>query len=389
MINDTLAQPIRQDGRDLWRTIAGRNGHIVYGPYVLKTHGVYQVDFELALAEGDGSDDIACATIEITSDYGNILFADRPIRTSDLSSGLRRFTLLAVLRQIHQLEFRVYVNGARELVVADEPVLTRVSAILDEPPREDLGEAGRDLERFARDTRRILRRLRPHALVGVGKVRLGRSADGGYTCPDDFEGLDTAFSFGIKDDISWDLDVAGRGLTVHQFDHTVADPAPDDPRMVFQAKRIDRTSGSDTQALGDLIRQHDKGAERPNLLLKMDIENSEWDVFDATTEEDLSRLAWIVCELHYFQGLAERHHRGMVDRCLQKLGRHFAVVHVHSNVWGGYSSLANTVVSNVIEVTFVNRALYDVIWTHELFPGPLDQSCDPEQPDFHLGSFAF
>lgn len=121
----------------------------------------------------------------------------------------------------------------------------------------------------------------------------------------------------------------------------------------------------------------------------MDIEGGEWDVFDATEEDQLARLAWIVCELHYLQGLAERDHRELIDRCLQKIGRRFAVVHVHSNVWGGYSSLANTVVPNVVEVTFVNRAVYDVTDTVELFPGALDQSCDPEQRDFHLGSFTF
>lgn len=130
---------------------------------------MYQVDFDLALADGDGTDDIACATIQITGDYGNIVFADRPIRTSDLSAGLRRFTLLAVLRQIHQLEFRVHVNGARELVVDADPVLTRISAILDEPPRDDLGEVGRDPDLFARDTRRI---LRPQAATGFRKVSL-------------------------------------------------------------------------------------------------------------------------------------------------------------------------------------------------------------------------
>lgn len=389
MINDTLAQPTRIDGRDLWRTMIGGQGHVVYGPYVLKTHGVYQVDFDLALAEGDGTDDIACATIQITGDYGNIVFAERPIRTSDLSAGLRRFTLLAVLREIHQLEFRVHVNGARELVVDADPVMTRISGILDEPPRDDLGEVGRDPDLFARDTRRILRPLRPQAVTGFAKVRLGKEADGGYVCLDDFAGIDVAFSFGINDDISWDGDAANRGLTIHQFDHTVADPAPDDPRMVFQAKRIGRVSGPDTQSLADLIRDHDKGAVRPNLVLKMDIEGGEWDVFDATDEDQLARLAWIVCELHYFQGLAERHHRELIDRCLQKVGRRFAAVHVHSNVWGGYTSLANTVVPNVVEVTFVNRALYDVADTVELFPGALDQSCDPEQPDFHLGSFTF
>lgn len=389
MINDTLAQPVRHEDRDLWRTSPNKTGHVVYGPYALTTHGVYQVDFEIALADGDGSDDVACATIEITGDFGNVVFADRPIRSSDLDTRLRRFTLVAILRQIHQLEFRIHINGARAMIVDADPVMTRVTAILDEPPQWDLGELADDPEAFARDTRRILRRLRPQAVSGFAKIRLGKAADGGYACIDDFAGIDTALSFGINDDISWDRDVADRGLTVHQFDHTVDDPAPDDPRMIFEAKRIDRFTGPDTRSLDDLIRLHDKGDERPNLILKMDIEGAEWDVFDATEEDMLARLAWIVCELHYFQGLAERRHREIVDRCLDKIARRFAVVHVHSNVWGGYTSLANTVVPNVVEVTFVNRALYDLVPTTELFPGPLDQSCDPAQPDFYLGNYAF
>lgn len=389
MINDRVARPIQRDGRDLWQSIAGGQGHAIYGPYVFRTQGVYQVDFELALAGGNGSDDVACATLDITTNGGNILLADRAIRSSDLSAELRRFSLLTVLRDIHELEFRIHVNGARQLVGTANPVLTRVSAILDVPPRPELGEMGQDLDLFARDTRRILGLLRPHSIADVGKVRLGRELDGGYIGPDDFQGIDTAFSFGINDDISWDLDAADRGLTIYQFDHTVTDPAPHDGRMVFQAKRIDRFTGPESQALGDLIRQHDKGAERPNLVLKMDIEGAEWDVFDATAEKDLARLAWIVCEMHYLQGLAEHHHRAIMDRCLQKIARHFAVVHVHSNVWGGYASLANTVVPNVMEVTFVNRALYELAQGDELFPGPLDRSCDPEQPDFHLGSFAY
>lgn len=389
MINEQLAQPFRRDGRDLWRTIPGARGHVVYGPYVLKTHGVYRVDFDLALAEGEEPHDLACASIEITGANGTIVFAERPIRTAELSMQTRRFSLVAILSEIHRLEFRIHVTGAAALVVTADPALTRVSAILDEPPRHDLGDLAGDLDAFAQDTRRILRYLRPQAVRDIAKVRLGKDADGGYNCLDDFAGIDTAFSLGINDDISWDLDAAERGLTIYQFDHTVSDPAPDDPRMIFQRKRIDRISGPDTQSLGDLIGAYDKRLDRPNLVLKMDIEGGEWGVLDATTEDDLGRLAWIVCELHYFQGLAQRHHRELVDRCLDKIARRFAVVHVHSNVWGGYTSLANIVVPNVIEVTFANRRCYDVVATDELFPGPLDQSCDPEQPDFYLGSFAF
>jgi hypothetical protein len=388
MINSTLAQPFEHNGRSLWRTTFGGAGHVVYGPYVQKTHGVYQVDFELALAEPSDRD-IACATLEITCDFGNTVLVAQPVRTTDLTTELRRFSLLVVLRQIRALEFRIAAHNDVCLVLDADPKITRISAILDEPPRDDLPQYRNDLEAFGRDSRRILSNLRPQTVIGYRKVRLGKDADGGYTCIDDFTGFDTAFSFGINDDISWDCDAANRGLKIYQFDHTVSDPAPHDTRMIFAPKRIDRHSGSDTQSLSDLIREHDKRAERPNLILKMDIEGGEWDVFDATPEEELARLGWIVCELHYFQGLAERRHREIVERTLAKLGRRFAAIHVHSNVWGGYTSIANTVISNVVEVTFVNRALYDLRPSDELFPGPLDQSCDSDQPDFYLGTFAY
>lgn len=388
MINEAVVQPIRRENRNLWRTVMGGVGHPVYGPYVLKTSGVYQVDFELALFV-PRSDDLACATLEVTNAGGDVMLADRAIRVSDLSTELRRFSLLVVLRDNVRLEFRVAAHNNVELLLDGDPQITRVAAILDAPPSSDLAEYRSDLAAFGRDSRDILRHLTPMALGDVGKVRLGRNGDGGYTCIDDFAGYDTAFSFGINDDISWDLDAADRGLTIYQFDHTVTDPAPDDARMVFERKKIAQHSSSETQSLSDLIRRHDKEHDRPNIILKMDIEGGEWGVIDATPENELARLGWIVCELHYFQGLAERGHRELIKRTLQKLSRHFAVVHVHSNIWGGYSNIANTVVPNVLEVTFANRGLYRVLPSSETYPGPLDQSCEPSQPDFYLGTFAF
>lgn len=390
IINTQVGGIVYVPDRDLWRTHAGASaGHAVYGPYESKTHGVYQVDFRLALAGGGGDANDVCAILDVASGRGTKTHASQVIRRSDLTAEPIVFPLLIVLREIHQLEYRVFVTGAADLLVDGKPALRRISAILDEEPRADLGPLAENLDRCGTDTRRIMRNLKPLALRDHAKIRLGKEYDGGYICPDDFEGFDTAFSFGINDDISWDLDVADRGLTIYQFDHTVADPAPDDRRMVFEPKMIDATSGPDRQSLSDLIRTHDKRRTRPNLLLKMDIEGGEWPVLEATSAEELGRLGWIVCELHYFQGLAERHHRTLVDHCLGKLHEKFFVAHVHSNVWGGYTSIANVVLPNVIEVLFVNRALYRSGPSEEAFPTSLDQSCDPAQPDFCLGAFSY
>lgn len=388
MIGSSVGRIVDIAGRSLAKSNPGAQGHLVFGPYMPLPPGVYRSTFAVGMA-GEAPADQPAVVLDVVADEGRVELARMALRTPDFSGNLKHFTLLFEVRDMCRVEFRIFTTGSVEIVAEPEPVLTRVSGILDTAPQADLGALAIDLPRFAEDTRRILRPLSPLSLQGVEKVRLGREADGGYTCPDDFDGIDTAFSFGINDDISWDLSAADRGLTIHQFDHTVSDPAPDDDRMHFTPKMIARHSGPNSQSLSDLIRAHDAGAVRPNLILKMDIEGAEWDVFDETPEEELARLRWIVCELHYFQGLAQRDYRGAIDRSLAKLGRQFAVVHIHSNVYGGYSNFANTIVPNVLEATLVNRAYYDFGPNDQTYPADIDQSCDPTQPDFYLGTFRF
>lgn len=389
MINDSISDSAERDGMAMRRTRLAQAGHVIFGPYMTATHGVYQVDFTVALVSSNQPEDAICATLDVCSDFGFHMITERQLRRSELSIEPRTFSLLFVLRQIHSLEYRIHTAGNTELLVGADPVFTRISAVLDEPARPGLPASLSDPEEFGRDTRRILSLLRPYALRDHKKVRLGNPGDGGYVCIDDFAGIDTAFSFGINDDISWDLAAAEHGLRIYQFDHTVSDPAPDDPRMVFEAKRIDSYSGPDSQSLSDLVRAHDKGHPRPNIVLKMDIEGWEWSVIAATPPEDLARIAWIVCEMHYFQGLAEPYHRELIDSSLRKIAEVFALVHIHGNVWGGITSIANTIYPNVIEATFANRSQYTVVDSTEIFPGPMDRSCDPQQPDFYLGSYRF
>jgi hypothetical protein len=389
MRNDKITDAVLHNGLEMCGTRLGESGHAVFGPYVGMTSGVYEVEFTVALSPGQALADDICAILDVAIHDGERTLAQVELRPSDLSDDVRVFKLLFVLREMGRLEFRVATNGSAKMLVGPDPSCVRVSGVLDEAPDEELSKHTPDKEVLALETRRILAKLRPYALTEHKKVRLGNQTDGGYVCVDDFENIDTAFSFGINDDISWDRDAADRGLTIYQFDHTVSDPAPHDQRMIFEPKRIDEHSDDHNQALGDLIRRHDKGRERPNIILKMDIEGSEWSVLGATSSQELSRLAWIVCELHYFQGLAQLSYRERIDRALGKLHEHFAVVHVHANVWGGISNIANLVIPNVIEVLLVNRSHYHVKETDELFPTPLDKSCDLTQPDFYLGGFRF
>lgn len=182
----------------------------------------------------------------------------------------------------------------------------------------------------------ILRLLQPYAVNGFSKARFGCVNDGGYIHLDDFRGVDTAFSFGIEQNGSWDVEVAKRGLKVYQFDHTVDAPITDNDRLIFARKKISPAAGPESETLVSLIKKHDRGDATPNILLKIDIECSEWEVFDATPPELLGRFSQIVGEFHYFQGLSDPNWRRLFARVLKKLSDLYVVVHVHANNFAGF-----------------------------------------------------
>lgn len=250
------------------------------------------------------------------------------------------------------------------------------------PPKQDDFQVQREIVD-------ILRCLRPHAAVGHRKVRIGGAGDGGYVCVDDFVGLDVALSFGIGNNVTWDEDVADRGVTVYQFDHTVDDPRPMDTRMRFSKVMIKDIPAEGGQTLDGLIRQHDIGRPRPNIFLKIDIENYEWPVLDCVDPSMLSRITQITGEFHAFEFMVYPEWRARCRRAIEKLTSIFAVVHVHANNYASSTMLNNVHFPNVMELTFVNRHLYNLVPSFEIFPTPIDTPCNPHKPDIHLGAFVY
>ena len=237
--------------------------------------------------------------------------------------------------------------------------------------------------------RHTLRLLKPQRAAGYQKGRFGSGNDGAYVMLDDFSGIDTALSFGIEHNINWDRDIADRGIVIHQFDHTVDDPAPDDPRMFFNRTMIAPHSADGTATIEALVTKHDKGGAQPNMILKMDIEAAEWAALDATSLEAISRFSQITCELHGFNYMGDLGWRQQIFRGLRKLSKFYAPIHIHANNFAGWTVIAGVPVAAVVEVAFVNRALYAMEASDELFPGALDLPCDANRADMYLGRFEY
>jgi hypothetical protein len=225
---------------------------------------------------------------------------------------------------------------------------------------------------------------------GFRKARFGSPHDGGYVLIDDFEGIDTAFSFGIAQDCSWDVDVADRDITIYQYDPSIdSPPVTDNPRLIFTKKKISSRDANDSDSLSSLVARHDKRLSRPNILVKMDIENSEWLLFDETPSDVLSRFSQMVVEFHLRNHPLNSYWRDIYARVFQKLSDLYAVVHVHGNNFGKFINVGNVMLPKSFEVTFANRNMYSFVESNELFPGPLDAPNNPTYPDMYLGNFRF
>jgi hypothetical protein len=349
------------------------NGTALYGPYVDLLAGRYEAVIRFypeTPCHGGAMMDV-CAGVGAERLAEQWITADE-IRAGGMSARLDFFCP----RPSHGVEVRLLVDGA----FSADIVSVEISGELANPASEF---------EIQKEIKNTLGLLRPYAVEGFSKARFGSPHDGGYILVDDFRDVDTGFSFGIEQNGSWDVDVAERGLTVYQFDHTVDAPITDNARLIFARKRISPEASAESESLSSLVKRHDRHSTRPNILLKIDIENNEWAVFDATSPEILNRFSQIVGEFHYLQGFSDAGWRQLFNRVLTKLSDAYAVVHVHANNVAGFSNVANVIFPNVLEITFVNRSIYRLLETDEIFPGALDAPNDPSRPDMHLGSFRF
>jgi Methyltransferase domain len=236
--------------------------------------------------------------------------------------------------------------------------------------------------------RQMLQLLRPFAVLDHRQVRVGSPADGGYIMIDDFAAAKVAYSFGIGEDVNWDIQIANRGLMVYQYDHTVNEPPIQHPSFHFHKLGLAPEDGGEFTSIVTALQTNGHPA-RNDLILKIDVEGAEWSTFDQLPDHVLSQFRQIIIEYHGFLRVSERDWSAVFMRVLQKIHRSHAVHHVHANNWGRYQIVANVPVPDVLEVSYIRRDIFRLASSTEIYPTPIDAPCDPSQPEIHLGSFVF
>ena len=232
--------------------------------------------------------------------------------------------------------------------------------------------------------------LSPVKAVGFRKRRVGGSGDGGYVMLDDLSDVKICYSLGVGPDVSWDVDMAGRGAEVFQYDHTVSMTPSEHPKCRHFRIGIthDDLLAPNLKRIDTLLKENGH-QDRHDMIMKIDIEGHEWDSLSVLSSGVLGQFKQILCEFHGMRLLELEDFRNRAVLLFNKIRSTHQCIHVHGNNFGGMSIVAGTPIADVLELTYVRRLEYIFEPCNEVFPTLLDGPNNINLPDLFLGSFRF
>ena len=194
--------------------------------------------------------------------------------------------------------------------------------------------------------------------IDLPLTRIGSVADGGYVVLDKDYQDSLLISGGIFNDNNFEVALANLGASAHQVDYSIVAPPVTHPKLTFSAERLvgENSKNKTFDVTLDELVARLSGKENTELLLKLDIEGSEWEIID--TCNSLDKFNQIYLELHYLDRLANPKYAESSIRALDKLLQSFFPVFISGNNCCGFVTLGGYVLPRVMELTLLNRKTY-------------------------------
>lgn len=215
-------------------------------------------------------------------------------------------------------------------------------------------------------------------------VRVGNQSDGGYIMLDDMEDLRIAYSFGIGPDTSWDKDMATRGFQIFQYDPTISELPYQDKNFHFKRIGICGNQPVENCMTLEKIIELDQHMSEKDMILKMDVEEAEWDFLNEVNEDILKKFKQIVFEMH---GCERVEMKDRILPALEKLNRTHQCVYVHSNNYGAVEYMGDINMPYALETTWVRKTDYQFKESKKVFPTEIDQRCFSERRENIFGEW--
>lgn len=224
----------------------------------------------------------------------------------------------------------------------------------------------------------LINSLKPKT-TSVSLVRVGDKRDGGYLIPDDLSGIEYCFSPGVSNLVSFERQLYD-AYKIRSFvcDYAVAKPKVDF-ELTFDKKCLGSYNDDLFFTLDEWCSNYLEADYERDMILQMDIEGGEYPALLSTSPDLLRRFRIIIVEFHHLFKLVDYVCFPMIQSTFQRLLTTHVVVHIHPNNNQGAIKIADMVIPDVMEFTFLrkDRALHST--PAGQFPHPLDIDVDPSR----------
>ena len=194
--------------------------------------------------------------------------------------------------------------------------------------------------------------ISPKKVIGKERILIGYKKDGSYVLLNDFKDIRIAYSLGIYYNIQFDQALADRGIDVYMYDHTIKKLPYNNPKFHWEKLGITGKYKENAQlkTLEHLIEKNGHTSEK-NMILKIDIENNEWDSLKDVQENVLKQFKYIVIEYHF----CETNKVELYYNIIKKFHKSHQVFYLRCNGRDIIAEFGNNKICKFLEASYVIR----------------------------------
>lgn len=152
----------------------------------------------------------------------------------------------------------------------------------------------------------------------------GGKHDGSYVLASKIlDNTSAVYSYGIGTNVKFDTDLANNfSFPIFQYDHTIENTPVQNPNFIFKKEAL---------SSHNLVKhlQENGHEDKNDLLLKIDTEGAEYELFENTDLNVFKKFNQIVIEVHYIKDCDER-----CVKLITALILSHKLVHIHANNYG-------------------------------------------------------
>jgi len=226
----------------------------------------------------------------------------------------------------------------------------------------------------------IYKYLCPKKVIGKNLKLYGRKKDGGYVLHDDLNDIKIAYSFGVNEEFSFELNLADNNIESYMYDYTVDKLKYENYNfnnenfthdLDYYQKKLHffkfglegKKSDNDImKTLEELIITNGHTNEK-NMILKMDIEGAELDVFSNLSDELFQKFKYITLELHFKNKPKE-----IIYTVLKKLSNFHQLIYLRCNNWGSVVELDYNRLCECFEASYIIKEGNKFVKDDEPYP---------------------